>query len=71
MLNGTMCATTRTMCCILENNQTEEGVTIPEALRPYMDGIDFIPYDEKAKTAFWKAKAEEEKRENAKKNSGK
>lgn len=36
---------------------------MPEALRPFMGGIDFIPYDEKCKTAFFKAKAEEEKRE--------
>ena len=32
MLNGTMCATQRTMCCILENNQTPDGVKIPAAL---------------------------------------
>ena len=51
------------MCCILENNQTAEGVVIPEALRPYMGGMEFMPYDEKAKAAFFKAKAEEEKRE--------
>lgn len=63
MLNGTMCATTRTMCCILENYQTDEGVTVPECLRPFMGGIEFMPYDEKSKTAFFKAKAEEEKRE--------
>ena len=63
MLNGTLCATTRTMCCILENNQTTEGVVIAEALRPYMGGMEFMPYDEKAKTAFFKAKAEEEKKE--------
>ena len=63
MLNGTMCATTRTMCCILENYQTEEGVEIPEVLRPFMGGLSFMPYDQKAKDAFFKAKAEEEKRE--------
>lgn len=62
MLNGTMCATTRTMCCILENYQTPEGVTIPEALRPFMGGMDFIPYDEKKTAAFFKSKAEEEKK---------
>lgn len=73
MLNGTMCATTRTMCCILENYQTAEGVTVPEVLRPFMGGIDFIPYNEKSKVAFFKAKAEEEKREaeKAKKAKGK
>uniref|UniRef100_A0A672I2R6 serine--tRNA ligase n=1 Tax=Salarias fasciatus TaxID=181472 RepID=A0A672I2R6_SALFA len=36
MLNATMCATTRVMCAILENYQTEEGVVVPEALRPFM-----------------------------------
>merc|ERR1740131_681482 len=36
MLNGTMCATTRVICCILETHQTEEGVAVPEPLRKYM-----------------------------------
>ena len=36
MLNGTMCAVTRVICVLLEQNQTEEGVTVPEALRPFM-----------------------------------
>lgn len=36
MLNATMCATTRVICALLENYQTEEGVTVPEALKPYM-----------------------------------
>lgn len=63
MLNGTMCATTRTMCCILENYQTEEGINVPEALRPFMGGLDFMPYNKKSTDAFFKAKAEEEKRE--------
>lgn len=36
MLNATMCATTRVICAILENFQTEEGVVIPEALRNFM-----------------------------------
>lgn len=63
MLNGTMCATERTMCCVLENYQTAEGVTVPEVLRPYMGGIDFIPYDQKATANFFKAKEEEAKRE--------
>jgi len=45
MLNGTLCATERTMCCIVENYQTEEGLRIPECLRPFMGGIDFIKYD--------------------------
>lgn len=36
MLNGTLCATTRTICAILENHQTETGIRIPDALLPYM-----------------------------------
>ncbi|KFM09257.1 Serine--tRNA ligase, cytoplasmic, partial [Aptenodytes forsteri] len=36
MLNATMCATTRTICAILENYQTEEGVRVPEKLRNFM-----------------------------------
>ena len=63
MLSGTMCATTRTMCCILENNQTPEGVVIPEALRPYMGGTEFVPYDQKCVAAFFKKKEEEAKKE--------
>ena len=59
MLNGTLCATERTMCCIVENYQTEEGVVVPEALRPYMGGIELIPYDKDATAAFFKAKEEE------------
>lgn len=43
MLNATLCATQRTLCCILENYQTEEGVIVPEVLRPFV-GQDFIPY---------------------------
>ena len=36
MLNATMCATTRVICAILENYQTEEGIVIPEKLRGFM-----------------------------------
>jgi len=43
MLNGTLCATERTMCCLLENYQTETGVIVPEVLRAFV-GTDFIPY---------------------------
>eukprot|EP00752_Nemacystus_decipiens_P011622 g10317.t1 len=44
MLNSTLCATTRTMSCILENYQTPTGVTVPEVLVPYMGGITFLDY---------------------------
>lgn len=36
MLNATMCATTRAICAILENFQTEEGIVVPEPLRVFM-----------------------------------
>jgi seryl-tRNA synthetase len=42
-LNGSGVALPRTMIALLENNQTEKGtVVIPEALRPYMDGMEEI-----------------------------
>ena len=46
MLNGTLVATQRTLCCLLENYQTETGVRVPEPLRPYMDDMEFLPYPE-------------------------
>ena len=60
MLNATLCATERTMCCILENYQTEEGVRVPTVLVPFMGGIDFLPYPAKKK-AEWEAKVLVEK----------
>ena len=63
MLNGTLCATERALCCIVENYQTPEvrpspgkvfarklsyissqGLVVPEVLRPYMQGRDFLPW---------------------------
>ncbi|PKI82449.1 serine--tRNA ligase [Malassezia vespertilionis] len=44
MLNGTLCATERALCCVVENWQTPEGLRIPPALQPYMQGRDFLPY---------------------------
>ena len=44
LLNSTLTATERTICCILENNQKEDGVEIPEALRPFMGGKTFLPF---------------------------
>jgi seryl-tRNA synthetase len=43
-LNGSGLAVGRTLIAILENYQQEDGsVTIPEALRPFMDGASAIP----------------------------
>ncbi|WWC59140.1 serine-tRNA ligase [Kwoniella dejecticola CBS 10117] len=44
MLNGTLCATERALCCVVENYQTPEGLRIPKVLQPYMQGRDFLPY---------------------------
>jgi len=38
-LNSTAVATERTICCLLENHQNEDGsINIPEALQKYMNG---------------------------------
>jgi len=64
------------MCCVLENNQTEEGVKIPKVLQPFMGGKEFIPYDKKKVAEFMERKTKEEakkggdKKGAAKKESG-
>jgi seryl-tRNA synthetase len=40
-LNGSALALPRILASLLENNQTEDGITIPEVLRPYC-GFDRI-----------------------------
>ncbi|KAK3378177.1 hypothetical protein B0H63DRAFT_479087 [Podospora didyma] len=50
-LNSTLTATTRTICAILENFQTEEGINIPEPLQKYLPGAPaFIPFPPKKET---------------------
>jgi seryl-tRNA synthetase len=46
MLNSTLCATTRVICCIVENFQSKLGIIIPNVLRSYT-GLSFIPYKKK------------------------
>ncbi len=42
-LNSTAIATSRAMVMILENHQNEDGtVTVPAALRPYMNGVETL-----------------------------
>ncbi|PWN03367.1 serine--tRNA ligase [Nocardioides silvaticus] len=42
-LNGTLTAVTRAIVAILETHQQEDGsVRVPEALRPYLGGLDLI-----------------------------
>ncbi|ADM11360.1 seryl-tRNA synthetase [Encephalitozoon intestinalis ATCC 50506] len=38
LLNGTMCAIQRTLCCIVENYQNERGISIPDVLQGYFGG---------------------------------
>eukprot|EP00462_Mataza_sp_D1_P023999 CAMPEP_0175142442 /NCGR_PEP_ID=MMETSP0087-20121206/12807_1 /TAXON_ID=136419 /ORGANISM="Unknown Unknown, Strain D1" /LENGTH=689 /DNA_ID=CAMNT_0016426257 /DNA_START=56 /DNA_END=2125 /DNA_ORIENTATION=- len=44
MLNATLTATERTICCLLENYQTKDGVLVPEVLQPYMMGMKIMPF---------------------------
>ncbi len=44
MLNSTLIATERAMCCVVENYQTPTGIKVPDVLREYMGGVDFIPF---------------------------
>ena len=48
MLNSTLCATGRAICCLLENGQTEKGIKLPEVLKPFLepflDDPTFIPF---------------------------
>ena len=49
-LNGSGLAVGRTLIAVLENYQNEDGsVTVPEALRSYMGGLETIPGPVKAK----------------------
>lgn len=79
MLNGTLCATERTLCCVLENYQTPTGLKVPEPLIPFI-GQDFLPYVakllpqpkvEKAKKGKNEEKKDEEKKEEEKKEEEK
>lgn len=51
MLNGTLCATERTMCCVLENYQEANGVRVPPPLVPYMGGTTFLPFVKEVRRA--------------------
>ncbi|RTL35017.1 MAG: serine--tRNA ligase, partial [Burkholderiales bacterium] len=42
-LNGSGLAVGRTLVAVLENYQNADGsITVPEALRPYMGGVDTL-----------------------------
>jgi seryl-tRNA synthetase len=43
-LNGSGVAVGRAMVAVMENYQQADGsITVPEALRPYMGGVNAIP----------------------------
>lgn len=49
MLNATLCATGRAICCLLETYQTPDGVRIPDVLIPFMGGLTFLPFVREAR----------------------
>jgi len=83
MLNSTLCACTRLICCILENFQTPLGVIVPDVLLPYMpnkylqtdeEGRRYMPYVEELKEEVEdkskKNKKKKDKSKGKKKNGG-
>eukprot|EP00052_Salpingoeca_macrocollata_P030868 m.321200 g.321200 ORF g.321200 m.321200 type:complete len:504 (+) comp25113_c0_seq1:160-1671(+) len=74
MLNSTLCATTRVICCILENFQvgdleSQGGVVVPEVLRPFMPSKyrEFIPFVNPAPIEEEEKKKKEDEAKAAKK----
>ncbi|CAE7724151.1 unnamed protein product, partial [Symbiodinium microadriaticum] len=51
MLNSTLCATGRAICCLLETYQEPDGVRVPDVLVPFMGGITFLPFVRDSKGA--------------------
>jgi seryl-tRNA synthetase len=47
MLNSTLCATERALCCLVENYQEKDGVRVPRVLQPYLLGKEFLPFVKK------------------------
>nr|XP_024650984.1 serine--tRNA ligase, cytoplasmic-like [Macaca nemestrina] len=71
MLNATMCATTRTICAILENYQTEKGITVPEKLKEFMPpGLqELIPFVKPAPIDQEPSKKQKKQHEGSKKKA--
>ncbi|XP_071483184.1 serine--tRNA ligase, cytoplasmic-like [Diadema antillarum] len=71
MLNATMCASTRVICAILENNQTEEGIVVPEAIRMYMPEScrELIKFTKAAPIDEQQTKKEKKQKEGGKKKA--
>merc|ERR1711972_1065412 len=49
MLNSTLCATERALCCLVENYQEADGIRVPRALVPFLLGQEFLPFTKKVK----------------------
>jgi len=69
MLNATMCAVTRVICAIMEVHQTETGINVPEALKPFMPERyrDFIPFVKPAPIDEAESKKQKKQKEGMKK----
>lgn len=65
MLNATMCAATRVVCAVLEVNQTETGIKIPDALK------EFLPKKYREEIPFVKAAPIDLEKESKKKQKKK
>lgn len=68
MLNSTLCATERGLCCLVENYQEKDGVRVPEVLQPFMMGNKFLPFVKKLKE---ETKSDKPKADKADKAGGK
>jgi len=70
MLNGTMCAVTRVICVLLELNQTETGVKVPDVLKQWMPSKyqDEIPFVNKAPIDQVETKKQQKQKDGQKKN---
>jgi len=68
MLNATMCAVTRVICVLLEQNQTETGIKVPEALKMYMPEKykEEIPFVNKAPIDMEESKKSKKQKEGGK-----
>jgi seryl-tRNA synthetase len=58
MLNSTLCATERGLCCLMENYQEKDGVRVPRVLQPFMLGKDFLPFVKKTERGYEVRQAE-------------
>merc|ERR1712055_507613 len=70
MLNSTLCAVTRVICVLLELNQTETGVKVPDVLKQWMPSKyqDEIPFVNQAPIDQAETKTQQKQKDGQKKN---